>query len=57
MERRAEHLRQQLAAAVEALRQIATIEANEPDEVVAGLKQTQSYEIAAAAIEKIGGEK
>lgn len=37
---------------VEALRQIATIEANDPDEVAAGLKQTQSYEIAADALEK-----
>lgn len=45
-------LEDQLAAAVEALRQIATVEANDPDEVAAGFKQTQSYEIARAALAK-----
>ena len=40
----------ELHSALEALRQIATIEANDPDEVAAGLKQTQSYEIATAAL-------
>ena len=37
-----------LEEAMEALRQIATVEANEPDEI-----QTVSYEIAVAALKKL----
>jgi hypothetical protein len=55
-----EHHSEQLAAEREkiktlgeALRQIATIEANDPEEVAAGLRQTQSYQIATNALAKI----